>query len=431
MKRDLGFRLFAALAVALPLSLLAVHHALGHQGDMGFFLEWTHAFQASTAFYRDGPGLNYPILGVLLVCGPAAAWETAFGVLDFPSYRLLLKVTLTLAEILLIFALAGLARQLGTARPRLLAIGLFALPATWAGGAWFGQIDVWGSLWLTLSAWAALRYRSKGATVDLVAALLMFHAAVLTKQLTIFSLPVLGLLLILSIRGRRHFAIAAASPLVWFVADPLLILRDGWWSHLAMIFFGGGSSHGEVLSGNGANLWAWAFPDPSRSARAVYVLGVSAWTWGWSLFASVNLVFGALLVARRSETPAGTTLYGRIQRRLSDRAMIGWIGVSNLAMAVLLTGVHERYLVHGAIFIILGFCGRIRWLAVGVCGWTGLFVLSSIHWEQFAGPLSPFRSSTVTGLLQLTLLVALMARALQDSLRSRAHASPTRDYQAQ
>ncbi|MCZ7685206.1 MAG: hypothetical protein M5U28_43105 [Sandaracinaceae bacterium] len=71
--RDLPRPIFLGLACALPLALFAIHRELGHAGDLGFFHEWYLALREGSAFYRDGPGLNYPIVGVLLVCGPRAS----------------------------------------------------------------------------------------------------------------------------------------------------------------------------------------------------------------------------------------------------------------------------------------------------------------------------------------------------------------------
>src|SRR5690606_40899934 len=65
--RDLSRPVFAALAVGLPLALWLVHRGRGHEGDLAMFHGWYLAFRESAAFYRHRPGVNYSLLGALLV----------------------------------------------------------------------------------------------------------------------------------------------------------------------------------------------------------------------------------------------------------------------------------------------------------------------------------------------------------------------------
>ena len=149
---DLSARVFVALAIALPLAFLGLHAGLGHEGDIAFFHAWYLAFRAGSDFYAAGPGINYPIGGVLAVCGPARAMELVWGApLSLDAFRVVLKVTLALAEVGLLFAARALLAQLRAPRPNLCALLLALLPSTWATGAYFGQIDVWGSLCLGAS----------------------------------------------------------------------------------------------------------------------------------------------------------------------------------------------------------------------------------------------------------------------------------------
>lgn len=113
------------------------------------------------------------------------------------------------------------------------------------------------------------------------------------------------------------------------------------------------------------------------------------------------------------------------------------VGVSNLAMATLMTGVHERYLVHALPFLVLGLAARTRdgaaWRAVFlgswlVGAWSGLFVLSTIHWEVFSrlGILAPFRSPVAVGVPQIVLLVVLLTLCARQCFTSRDPRSDTR-----
>ena len=397
---DLGRLPFAAAAALLPLALLALHHDLGHHGDIGFFHDWYEAFRAGPAFYRDGPGLNYPIVGVLLVCGPARLAEGLLGApLDLATFTLLHKLVLAFGESLFVVAAASLARTLRLARPRLAALALYVLPSSWAAGAWFGQIDVWGSALLLAAAAAAIRYRRHGRARSLLAALLALHAALLTKQLTWFALPGLGLLLAAALlRHRRpaHLTFAALSPALWLLPDPFLELPPGWSSHLWWIVAGGGSDHAELVVAGGASLWSLV-AEPGMASSDWRLGGLSATAIGFGAFALTLLRFLAAL-----------------PRGLPSRALVLLAGLSNLAMCVLLTGVHERYLVHGAPFLMLALAtaGRRAMLASAafVVAWWGAFVLGSLHFDAFAGPLVPLRMHTPCAALLALLLAAFLVR---------------------
>ncbi len=414
-RRDLPSLAFTALAFGLPLALLLAHHDLGHEGDIAFFHDWYLAFREGPAFYRDGPGLNYPILGVLAVTGPAWLVESITGPLDASAFRLVLKLTLVLGEGLLVLALASLARALRVGRPRLAALAIYALPSTWAGGAWFGQIDVLGSALLVLAASALVRYRAAPRARWLGLGVLALHAAVLLKQLTLFSLPGLGLLLIAGLAAcppsarRTHVAWTVASAALLFVADPWLVLPTGYASHLSWVLLGGGSAHGDLIVGGGASLWSLLIGPDGGSSRTRLLAGVSVFHWSLALF----------LV---SQLPA---LRWLARRRDDARAFVLYVGFANLAMATLLTGVHERYLAHGAPFLLLGLdaIAPPRWARAAtvaiVAGW-GLFVLASIHFD--APALWLFRRHEPIAALLLALLAGLLVAFVRQS-----SAPPDRD----
>lgn len=426
---------FLALAAGLPLVLLAVHAGLGHQGDLRWFYEWAYEVSASPAFYRRDPMINYPIIGVLVLWLPAWLWEHVAGQeMDFATYRLVVKGTLALVEIGFVLVVSAAARALGILRPRFFAICLYALPAIWAGGAWFGQIDVVGSSLLLLAAWGAVRYAlayRESALGWLTLALLGLLGAVLTKQLTLFSVPGVLLMIALGVgmRWQRYYlrravvatAIVACSPVALLLPDVVLTLPDGYRSHLAYVLLGGGSAHGDVLSGNGANVWAWLSSDPSAPSTTIVFAGLSAKQVGVILFCAVQLaLLGWLALEARQLGRVDRSVKSRLRETLGSYTL--YLGMSNLAMATLLTGVHERYLYCGVPFLLLGLALRLRswgrlgwWLTSAawiVCGWSGLFVLSSIHWNTFGGVLAPFRSHTVTGMLELGLLVTLLVAIL-------------------
>ena len=393
------------IAVALPCALWMVHHGLGHEGDIRFFYEWYLAFREGPAFYVDGPGLNYPIVGVLLVCGPASLVEwlggavLGPGALDPGAYRVVLKATLVVAEILFFFAAAGLASALGARRPRRLAVLLGLAPSTWAIGAWFGQIDVWGTVFLLASFTGLVRFRATGRGAHLALGLAALYAALLTKQLTWFAAPALLALAVLGLRahGAKARVIAAAlSPACLFVVDPFLVLPDHARSHLLYVL-AHGSAHGQLAVASGASVWS-LFVVGGTPSDAVRFLGLSSLVWGILAWSTAELAF-VLAVLRR----------GLVSRRL-----VLFAGFSHLAMATLLTGVHERYLGHAIPLVLLADLDGPRWrraLGWAVAGLAGIFVLSTIHEEAFAGQLYLLGRPEPLALLSLAWLFSLWAPA--------------------
>lgn len=335
-------KLFALLAAALPFLLWFFHHGVGHSGDIHFFYEWYLSFREGAAFYRDGPGINYPILGVLFVCGPARLAESfvsATGALDFDTFRTVLKASLVLWEVALIPTVAGLARALGSKRPRLLALFLYLLPSTWSTGALFGQIDIAGTTFLLAAAWALLRFRETGKPRTFLLAVLSLTAALLTKQLTWFCAPALVALAVVALwrwQDPKLWALALLSPLLLLVADPFLNLPAGYAGHLHFILAGGGSSHGDLVVASGASIWS-VFYSGGTPSEDVRIWNIGSFTWGWILWGATQLA-----------------VLWRVKReRYSSRAFLWWAGMSQLAMCTLMTGVHERYFAHAIPFLVL------------------------------------------------------------------------------
>lgn len=329
---------FAVLAISLPLALWALHHGFGHEGDIRFFHEWYLAFREGNEFYRDGPGINYPILGVLMVCGPSRVFEALGGRADLETFRTILKGTLVVWEVALIPTLAGLARALGASRPRLVALLIYVLPSTWAVGALFGQIDVVGTTLLVAAAWALIRFREQGRGHLLVLSVLALTSALLTKQLTWFCAPSLGALALAGLwhhRSPKLFAFALASPALLFAADPFLELPAGYNSHLHFILAGGGSSHGDLVVASGASVWSMFYVGGTLSESVRFL--VSSFVWGWALWTATQVV-----------------VIWRVKRlEFSGRAFVWWAGMAQFAMCTLMTGVHERYFAHAIPFLVL------------------------------------------------------------------------------
>jgi hypothetical protein len=403
-------RAFAALALALPVLLACAHFGRGHTGDIEFFHRWYLAVKEGAGFYRDGPGINYPIVGVVLVTGPALVLDGLRGhALDLATFTAALKSTLVLGEVALIIAAARLAGALGHPAPRSLAIVLYLLPSTWAGGAYFGQIDVWGTVLLLLCAERAIAYRRTGAAAALTLALGAFMLALLTKQLTLFALPALAALLAVGLRSHArpsHWLLVASSPVLLLAADPFLSLEAPYVSHLHFVL-AHGSSHGDLVVASGASLWSLVAVGGTPSASLMW-LGLDAQVWGWLGFTAA-LVAIALRTARQIRGHAPDD-------HATNRALVRAAGLSQLAMALLLTGVHERYLTHAIPLLILADglwsessspLARARTgLAVTVAILSGLFVSSTIEPALEAIPI--LSRPQATAILSLAWAISLL-----------------------
>lgn len=287
--------------------------------------------------------------------------------LTLAEYWLVLKATLVLGEIVFVFASERLARTLGVTRSRTLAIFLYLLPCTWSGGAWFGQIDMFGTALLLVAARDGVLFHRDGRTRNLAVALVALVAAVLTKQLTWFAVPMLFALLfarLVTSGTRAQWALALSSPALLFAFDPFLILPATFRSHVWFVAQQG-ALHNELVIASGASLWALV----ARGGTPTYELvwfGFDSRVWGWSAFAvaAIAIVFC-------------------VMRRPEARTFVLAAGLSEWAMATLLTGVHERYLTHAIpLLLIVLACKPKRAsfvLGLFVAFGAGVFVLSTLH----------------------------------------------------
>nr|MCU0673074.1 hypothetical protein [Myxococcota bacterium] len=229
-------------------------------------------------------------------------------------------------------------------------------------------------------------------------AVLACTLALLTKQLALFSLPTLVLVLL----ARRPRALAFSLPLALTLVlcpDLFLVLPDAWSSHLAFVLFGGGSDHGATLAHHGASVWGLFATDPSAPSSSITLGSLDAQQLGWVAFALAQLVLACRI----------------LRAHFDPRAIVLHAGATHLAMAVLLTGVHERYLAHGGAWLIVALAGRLRGpLAIGAVAATGLYVIASVSWESFPPWL---REAELAGTLQLWALLACLALPFPHDVR--------------
>jgi len=414
--------------LCLPLAALALHHGAGHGGDLAFFHQWYLAFREGPSFYATGPGLNYPILGVLLVCGPARLVDLVLGApLSLEAFVLVHKASLAIGECAWIAAGASLAARLGHARPWLAAGLAYLAPSSWATGAYFGQIDVWGSalvLALLAATHALVTTREARARAS-VAVIGLATLVLLEKPLAWLALPSIAVWLVLA-RGRIDPRAASISLLVALLAvlaiDAVVAWPFGIASHVVRSLTMPGSAHADLAVAGGASLWSFFFRSGVPS-RTVLVGALDVRAAGVTLFSMVTAA--TLVLQARALRALGPSH----ARALVPSALAA--GLVCLAGAYLLPGSHERYLVHALpplLFVALapraiiepGALGPLIALTAFLCG---AYVVASISWASFDGLLAPLRGPVLLGIAQPA-LGGLALRALASCATPRAEGVP-------
>lgn len=346
-----------------------------HTGDAGSFLEWSRP--GIDDVYSTSA--NYPVIGVLASAGALRALAALFHPVDNAAHIQLLRYFLAVFEVIQFLLLASLARTMGLRRPWLAALIVRLIPSSWVGSALWGQIDgvtqvfLLGNLVACARVWQSTRHnRFRSAVAWLSAACLSLFLSLLTKQLAVFSLPWLCMALLIcgvyviqrwGWRGLAGIVVAlVVALLVAGVIDQILHVDGHHGSSLLYAWSDRGNvNHEGKIAGNGFNIWVLLGRDIWSSSAVPFV----TWNWGSSiielrplgtghaLFVVASLLLVVLFVQ------AQHTWWGRIPR-MADvdfkrvlTTLIFALGLQNLALCVLLSGTHERYLYHGYFFLIL------------------------------------------------------------------------------
>lgn len=399
-----------ALVVLAPFVWLLVHWHAGHQGDLAFFFDWLGAFREGADFYAHGPGLNYPIVGVLLVCLPARLFEIVTGtLLDLEGFIAVHKVTLAIGESLFLWSAALLAQDLEAKHPWRVALLVYAMPSSWAMGAYFGQIDVFGSALQLLALHLVLHPRiAQSPSVYGASCVAMFFVILLTKQLAWLGLLPLMLAFVLRVKVQKervHIArgalFALALSLLGMLAiDALVAWPFGIASHLLFVLNAPGSAHLDLAVANGASFWSLLVQGGTPASTGLFGLD---WLTIGRVGKALFVVFTVLTLWLQSRDARGT-------QTLSALGTIALLG------AFILPGSHERYLVHALPPLLLVAFTQPRSLAAVmtciVSLLSGHYVLASIHWEAF-DRLRFLRDPPLLVLAQALLLGALFAAMLR------------------
>ena len=415
-----------------------------YRGDITTFIRWAeHLGNGTPTVYETDA--NYPVFGILTSAGAAGWLQRHFGsaheafdaVAAFREY-------LAGWNAVLFLLLGGLATLIRLRMPWTIALLVSVIPSSWVGSALWGQIDgITQCLLMAPLVATALLFRQVGqarlgpALVANSLSFLLLGLALLTKQLSVFSAPLLtvfvtvGAMRIAARWKGIGFALAVASTLVplglCFALDRAWPVPAGYHGSSAFyIWMGGGSDHANII-GNGVNVWQLLGRDAnSRSSEpfSSFMLGatnieLTPSQCGKVLFLAVSLLIAILWVRSlkrgRSLVQAFWSFGGRDLERTIATTLIA-IGMHNLAMTLLLCGIHERSLYHGYVFLLLGSIaihqksiGRVSWripvsVILGAACYGG-FVFSNM--APLPGLLFPLRRNEFLVALHVVLLVVL------------------------
>jgi hypothetical protein len=350
---------------SLILILLFPEHYLSRT-DMNSLINWAQNWNEDwTDIYVTCKECNYPFVGIFSYAGMASI----LGIVDdFQhgafNYRLFLAVIDGL-NVLLLYALFK-AFQVKNGGLWAGIIGI--LPSSWAGGAFWAQIDDVGQFFILLSllwiVWNHRGYcvfRKKYYWLYIAVAGLFLSFAVLTKQLLLFSVFSVSLFLFIDIliysrRWQQVFAYTSVAFGVFLIfnlfVDSLLSLEDPYFSHLLYIW-NTGSGHINQI-GNGFNIWLFSGGDMWRSSNDPFFWILTPKNTGIFLFMGyLSVITFSLLRQMRKVFTSKSVLF-------EEKDLLLWVfylALVNLGFNILLSGTHERYLYHFYPFAFLAVLG--------------------------------------------------------------------------
>lgn len=437
------------LGIALPFIIVALIPYY-HKGDLMAYTRWADCLEAfgprtylECGAYRPESLLDYPPLGLLLSGGAMLAIRQLLGTADpavtdgaFRSYL----VIYTAGVFLLLVRLAWLMRF---RRPVLVGLVLLLMPWMVVGGMLWGQMDGL-ALMLCLSAFVSLleaqRYAVRRtawhAAVFLIVGALSLAAFILLKQTSAFALPFFAFLgsttLLIFWRQLRVTGLLVASValvvsgIVFRFIDTRFDLPPQF--HDSALWYAwtvGGGARGEIIAGNGFNVWIllgrdmWSSPKtPFATLRfGLWSREITPYHTGIVLY--LTLVGFLMATALAAAWPVlrrdAYTHWSGEQYAAVIAALCLFLGLTQLGFNVLLTGTHERYLFIGYPFLLLStlWLASRRSISAGLAVFTfvaaslnGIFVFGAMH--PIPGTLFVVYSNAFQASMHLILLVALL-----------------------
>jgi len=364
--------------VLLPLLLfLALDESFPQ--DFKAFMSWSESLDRHGAQVYKKIDCNYPIGGMLLSAGVISLERNFLGVSSPKDLRRGFQFFLFSADILMIFLTAALIAFLAIPNHFAWATLIYLLPSSWVPSSLWLQIEGFTQICILvtlLGFGSSIRQNLSGRRKlgwGYAVGLLGLVLGLWTKQLFLFSLPVLLLLWAIAswqlFQGKttprsRIVGVNAAFGVLLFLPDLLFLsVPDGYFSHLLYVVFGGGSEHGDKISGNGVNIWTFLGRRRYSSSEAAFHGIFTPKATGWVLYIGVLVILlvsflrrtkGELL--KRSKVLIRSTDAG--QRSLALSVLL--LGIINILFNAVLAGTHQRYLFHSYPFLIIGVLFWIR-----------------------------------------------------------------------
>jgi hypothetical protein len=373
------------LGIALPF-LLVTYIDSYFRGDINIFHSWVGCWNQRTYIECQikGPP-NYPVAGLALSAGVIHAIIYTFGIIERTTGDLIFRYYLAFFDSLNFLLFIWLANLMRFPFPIFIGIILLIIPSNWVGSAVWGQIDGISLFFCLLSVicfFKSWRFNDTDTAnrkawksgIYLILGTGSFAIYILTKQLAIFSLPfflILGL-----ITAWRYWQLFQYKGIVWiFLAliffifffrslDSLLEVPEQFYnSSYWFVWKGGGSEHGNKISGNGLNIWMFLGRDMWSSSHIPFLsLKLGNFQYNFSPYQtgiSLYSIFISLILFT-----CGKAIWkfckSKIWSEQRDKAA-GYLisllflfhGLCHLGFNVLLSGTHERYLYLGYPFLLI------------------------------------------------------------------------------
>lgn len=390
-----------------------------HKIDITIFLEWQKSLGHSLSdIYIECSLCNYPILGTLFSAGILELLNAPLFNLQPESHIQYYQYVLALVDGLNVLLIYLILRTLSIPGSLIWAGIIGILPSSWVGGALWGQIDGFTQFFLLAFLLHTLNYLTKtgqrglhthhGATriLYITGSSILMACLLLTKQLSLFSFPVLAFMVLTALyfNDRKNLLLSASGFIALTIIgvllpDIFLALKEGYFSHVQYILFGGGSPHGNILSANGFNIWTFLDRDMESSSSRPFLSFLTPKYTGMFLFLFYEAVMFLL-----------TLLCFRI-KYLSNQSdnnhhkifliILYLLALTNLSFNIFLSGTHERYLYHFYPFMLIAYLGLHLTKHASEKLMLALLLAGSVFYGVFVyGILTEGKSPYLPGLLE-------------------------------
>ncbi|MDJ0741854.1 MAG: hypothetical protein QNJ32_00680 [Xenococcaceae cyanobacterium MO_167.B27] len=373
------------LGITLPF-LLVTNIDSYFRGDINVFHSWANCW-SHKIYVACQPKIppNYPVAGLTLSAGLIHTITSIFDITERNTSDMIFRYYLAFFDSLNFLLFIWLASLMRFRFPIIIGFILLIIPSTWVGGAIWGQIDGIALFFCLLSticffkSWLTNDIDIESvkvwkSTMWLLLGNLSLSLYILTKQLAIFSLPFFFLLYMITVwkfwknfhyRGLLWVFLTLFMFIFFFRYIDSLFEVPGQFHNSSywFVWTGGGSEHGNKISGNGFNIWMFLGRDMWSSSRTpFFTLKLGNWKDDIAPYqAGIFLysIFTAFLLFICCKC-IWTILNKKIEFGQRDKADVHLIallcffhGLSHLGFNVLLTGTHERYLYLGYPFLLI------------------------------------------------------------------------------